>query len=356
MSKRSQIFTKNLNTSPGTLTYVGKEVSYATKISLIEYNEHFHREAEVKHLSACLPDDNNQITWLNVDGIHEPETIASIGAMYELHPLLLEDVMNTQQKPKLELYDDDETIFATFKHLEYNPFSREIEIEHLSLVLGDGYLVSFQEERQRDIFTPVIGRIKASVGKTRRNGADYLFYALIDTVVDGYFAVLEKVGERLEIVEEAMIKSPQSKYLNDLYSLKRELTLMRKVVWPLREMMGFLLRDEQPLISTSTYPYLRDLNDHITQVIETIDSYRELIASLLDLYMSSMSNRLNDVMKVLTIISVIFLPLNLVVGFYGMNFDELPGIHGKNGHLWVLSGMLAIVVTMLWYFRRKHWI
>ncbi|MFN8355330.1 MAG: magnesium/cobalt transporter CorA [Spirosomataceae bacterium] len=358
MSKHFKIAKDNLNTSPGTLTYVGKEVTYATRIHLIEYDEDSFQETEVKQLHDCLPDDDTgQVSWLNVDGIHEANVIDHIGKHYELHPLLLEDVMNTQQKPKLEYFNDD-VLFLTFKSLEFNPYNREIEQEHVCLVLGDDWLISFQEERMRDLFAPVLQRIKASAGKTRRNGADYLLFSLMDTIVDGYFTVLEKVTERLEDIEERVTRKADNRHINDIYALKRELTFMRKAIYPLREILSSLIRNDQDevLIRASTNPYLRDTLDHIIQIIETIDSYRELIASLMDLHLSSISNHLNEVMKVLTIISVIFLPLNLIVGYYGMNFDALPGIHGPDGHLWVLGGMIAIVAGMMYYFKRQNWL
>lgn len=356
MSKRFKTNSNNLNTSPGTLTYVGKEVSFATKIHLVEYNEEAYRIKEVKQLSDCLPEqDTGQVTWLNVDGIHEAAVIEHIGQQYELHPLLLEDVMNTQQKPKMEVFGHDE-VFITLKALEFNPYSREIEQEHISIAVGDGWVVSFQEERPQDLFDPIVERIRASAGKTRRNGADYLMFTLLDVVVDGYMAVLEKVGERIEDLEERVTKHVQARNLTDIYDLKRELTLMRKVVYPLREVLSALLRNEEGLIRNGTMPYLRDTYDHVMQVIETLDSFRELITSLMDLHMSSMSNRLNDVMRILTIISVIFLPLNLVVGFYGMNFEHMPELRWHYGEYYVMGIMLCLVLTMLWYFRRKGWL
>lgn len=358
MSKRFKTNTNNLNTSPGTLTYVGKEVNFATKIHLIEYNEAAYNEVEVKQLSDCLPDEGSErVSWLNVDGIHEATVIESIGQQYQLHPLLLEDVMNTQQKPKMEYFGDDE-LFLTFKALTFNPYNREIDQEHISIAVGEGWLISFQEEREKDLFAPVLERIRASAGKTRRNGSDYLMFTLLDVVVDGYFVVLEKVGERLEDLEERVTKDVQSRNLTDIYDLKRELTLMRKVVYPLREVLGSLVRNEEGLafVRTTTLPYLRDTYDHVTQAIETLDSYRELITSLMDLHMSSMSNRLNDVMRILTIISVVFLPLNLVVGFYGMNFEHMPELRWRYGEFYVMGIMLCLVLTMLWYFRRKKWL
>lgn len=363
MSKHFKSSSNNLNTSPGTLTYVGKEVEYATKITLIEYNETTEQTTIVKKLIDCLPDENTgQISWLNVDGIHEPTVIQHIGEHYELHPLLLEDIMNTQQKPKLEYFadsrPDQDVVFVTCKAMLYNPYSRSVDYEHVGLVLGEDWLISFQEERERDIFESVTQRIKASAGKTRKNGADYLLFALLDVVIDGYFEVLEKLSEKLEDLEERVTQNISNRNQADIYALKRELTLMRKAVMPMREIISSLIRNETEsgLIRPTTLPYLRDTHDHIIQILDTIDSSRELIASLMDLHLSSINNRLSDVMRILTIISVVFLPLNLIVGYYGMNFDALPGIHGPDGHLWVLLGMLLVISGMMFYFKRKNWL
>ena len=356
MSKRYIIQNKNLGTSPGTLTYVGQEVSFETKIWWTSYNFDKYEISEVPDLgnfNVELADDKTY--WMNVDGIHEPAVIANIGDMFNLHPLVLEDILNTHQKPKFEYYNDDQ-LFVTLKMIEYNPYTREAEIEHLSFVMGDGYLISFQEERSRDIFEPILTRIKASAGKTRKNGADYLMYSLIDLVVDNYFTVLDKFSENMEQLEEDIIKNPNPKALNELYSMKRELTIMRKTIFPLREMLASLIREEAPLITANTSLYLRDVLDHVMQVIETVDSYRDLGASLMDLYLSQVSNKMNNVMKVLTVISVIFMPLTFVAGIYGMNFDNMPELHWQYGYYVVWIVMVILVIVMLIWFKRKNWL
>ncbi len=359
MSKRNRykLNNKNIGTSPGTLTYVGDEVAIATTLTLIEYNESFEKSQKISSLANCKVNPNkDQVTWLNVDGIHEVKLIESIGKHFHLHPLMLEDILNTQQKPKFEYFDNDQQLYTTLKMLEYNPYNREVAVEHVSLVLGESILISFQEEKQRDIFEAVLQRVKKSVGKTRKNGADYLFYCLIDSVVDNYFLVLDKLADHLETLEEEVINTPKARSVNELYALKRELTLMRKHVWPLRETMNALIREESSLISANTILYLRDVNDHVNQVLETIDSYRELIASLLDLYLSSVSNKMNNVMKVLTVISVIFMPLTFVAGVYGMNFDNMPELHWHYGYFYVLGFMMILLIVMLLYFKRKEWL
>lgn len=366
--RRYKAAQKTAGTSPGTVTYVGREVEHATRVARIEYNtDHYHIDESGK-LSACrLPHaDTDFITWLDVDGIHQPQVIETIGRQFGLHSLLLEDVVNTEQKPKLEFYDD-RILFVTLKMLHCSRQVSEVDAEHISFALGKNFLVSFQEERTSDIFTPVLERIKASAGKTRRNGADYLLYALMDVVVDRYFEVLEYIGNQLDKLEDQIVleqtnDSPArsgkagQRTLNELYNLKRELTYTRRVVWPLRDMIGSLIREENTLIQPGTIPYLRDLYDHVTQVIETIDAYRELIPGLMDVYLSAVSNRMNSVMKTLTIFSAIFMPLTFIAGIYGMNFENMPELRSPNGYYYTLGAMAAIFIGLIIYFRRRGWL
>ncbi|GAB4024034.1 magnesium/cobalt transporter CorA [Spirosoma koreense] len=362
---------KLLGTSPGTLTYVGEEIEHATKIKRIEYDATEYHIDDSSKLSACrLPSDNTPyVTWVDVDGIHEPKVVAALGQQYHLHPLLLEDVLNTEQKPKIDIYDatpngDGPTatgpvspvVYVTLKMLHHSRQRQELDIEHVSLVLGKNYLVSFQEERSKDIFEPIIDRIKASSGKTRRNGADYLLYALMDVIVDHYFLITERIGEKMDELEDQIVQERASQQtLATLYTLKRELAFIRRVVQPLRDIVGTLLREESELIQRNTLPYLHDLADHINQVIETLESYREVIAGLMDVYYSIVSNRMNSVMKTLTIISSIFIPLTFIAGIYGMNFNNMPELRSHNGYFWVLITMAVIAGGEIIYFRRRGW-
>ncbi|GAB3256797.1 magnesium/cobalt transporter CorA [Larkinella harenae] len=348
---------KKVGASPGSLIYVGQEIEYKTTIRRIDYNEASYTVETIKRLANCRKpeEESNLVSWLDVDGIHEPAVVERIGQQYQLHPLLLEDVMNSQQKPKVEEYDGS-YLFATLKMLYFKPEIQELEAEHLSFVLGKNYLVSFQEERKADLFQPVLDRIQASAGKTRRNGPDYLLYALMDLVVDHYFVVLDNIGEKLEILENSIIQQVAGQQtLTRLYTLKRELTLMRKSVWPVREMINRLLLEESDLIRPSTIPFLRDLYDHVIQVLDSLDSYRELATGLLDVYLSTLSNRMNAVMKTLTIFSAIFMPLTFIVGVYGMNFDNMPELHTQNGYYAVWGVMAVLTVLMIIYFRRRRW-
>lgn len=349
---------QNLLTSPGTITYIGPEVELKTRIKRIYYNDKNFHEESVKSLNDCVPvtDHENQITWLDVDGIHETGLIEKLGQLYHLHPLLLEDVVNTEHKPKLEVYDTGH-LFVTLKMLHIESDSPlTISAEHISFVLGDRYLISFQEELSGDIFTPVLARLQASVGKTRRNGADYLMFALMDVVVDNYFIVLEKLGEKLDLVEDQVIRGAKHLSLADLYALKRELTITRRLIWPLRDIINQLIREDNSLVTKKSIPYYRDLYDHVMQVIDTIDSYRELLASLADVHLSTISNRMNSVMKTLTIFSAIFMPLTFIVGVYGMNFDYMPELKIHDGYFYVWGLMGVVTVGMIFYFRWKRWL
>lgn len=359
MSKRRRYRSaeKTLGTSPGTLTYVGEEIQHVTRIKRIEYNATDYHVDDSSRLSACrLPGDQSpHVNWIDVDGIHEPNVVSALGQQYRLHPLLLEDVVNTEQKPKIELYDDT-VAFITLKNLHHHRQRQEIESEHVSLVLGKNFLISFQEERAKDIFEPVIERIKASSGKTRRNGADYLLYALMDLIVDHYFVITERIGEKMDELEDYIVQQRANQQtLATLYTLKRELAYIRRVVFPLRDMIGVLLRQESDLIQTSTLPFLRDLADHVNQIIDLLDSYREQTGSLMEMYYSIVNNRMNSVMKTLTIISSIFIPLTFIAGIYGMNFDNIPELHTQYGYFIVWGLMIAIAVGEIIYFKRRGW-
>lgn len=364
MSKRqrNRSAEKLLGTSPGTLTYVGEEIQHATKIKRIDFNAKDYKIDDTSKLSACHKpaDETPYVTWIDIDGIHEPKVVAALGQQYHLHPLLLEDVVNTEQKPKIDVYDEvgngGTVVYVTLKMLHHSRKKQEIDIEHVSLVLGKNYLLSFQEERTKDIFEPVIERIKASSGKTRRNGPDYLLYALMDVIVDHYFVITERIGEEMDELEDEIVQQRATQQtLSTLYTLKRELTFIRRTVYPLREMINTLLREESDVIKHSTQPYLHDLVDHVNQIIESLESYRELITGLMDVYYSIVSNRMNSVMKTLTIISSIFIPLTFVAGIYGMNFENMPELKSPTGYFWTLFVMAVIAIGEIIYFKRRGW-
>jgi magnesium transporter len=276
-----------------------------------------------------------------------------LGECYGFHPLVLEDILNTDQRPKMEDYGD--YLYIVLRMLSYNDKSTQIETEQVSLILGPNFLFSFQEN-QGDVFDPVRERIRTGKGRIRKMGADYLAYALLDLIVDNYFMIMEKLGETIEFLEEKLVAQPVPETLQTIHQLKRELIFLRKAVWPLREVIGGLQRGELTLIKEATRVYLRDVYDHTIQVIDTIETFRDMISGMLDIYLSSVSNRLNSVMKVLTIIATIFMPLTFLAGIYGMNFKYFPELEWRWSYpvFWLVS--LLISVSMLLYFKKKNWL
>jgi magnesium transporter len=347
---------KKAFTSPGTLVYVGKEVAENTLIKLVEFNEDYYREKVVKVLNDCKPAmKENQVAWLDVDGIHEVPVVEAVGKHYNLHPLLLEDVLNTGQKPKLEHFGERH-LFTVLKMLQFNTELNQIEAEHVALVLGENFVISFQEVHKSDVFAPIFARLKASIGKTRKGKSDYLFYSFCDLIVDNYFIVLEKMGEKLEELEIKIVEKPETNDQNLLYRFKRELMTVRKATLPLRDMFGTLIREDSPLIQSSTNVYLRDVYDHILQILDTIDTYREMIENIQNIYLTSLSNKMNSVMKTLTVFTAIFMPLTFVAGIYGMNFDNMPELHHPHGYFYTL-GIMVVITFALWiYFKWKKYV
>ena len=291
------------------------------------------------------------VTWINIDGLQKTDVIKKVGKEFDLHPLVLEDIANTGQRPKIE--DFTNYIFAVLKMIHY--IKGEIRTEQISLLFGSNWILSFQENED-DPFEPIRERLRLDKTRIRKMGADYLIYSLIDSVVDNYFVVLEKIGEKIEEIEEELITNPVPETLQNLHNLKREMILLRKSVWPLREVISRLERWESKLISKSTDIFFRDVYDHTIQVIDAIESFRDMLSGMLDIYLSSVSNRMNEVMKVLTIIATIFIPLTLVAGVYGMNFRNMPELDWVWGYPLVLLFMLGIGIIMLFYFRRKRWL
>jgi magnesium transporter len=339
---------------PGALVHVGGESAHAVKITRIVYDEAHFEQDELSAIDACLlPEGGHAVTWIDVDGIHRVDILEQLGECFGVHPLVLEDILNTDQRPKLDDYG--EYLFAVLKMLRHNDQSGEMEAEQVNLILGAGFVVSLQE-KPGDVFDPIRERIRSGTGRIRKMGADYLAYALIDTIVDHYFVVLEQAGERIELLEEELVTDPTPETLQMIHNLKGDMIFLRKSVWPLREVIASLERVESSLIGESINVYLRDVYDHTIQVIETLETFRDMISGMLDIYLSSVSNRMNEVMKVLTIIATIFIPLTLITGIYGMNFRYMPELEWRWGYPMVWSVMLGIAAVMLVYFRKKRWL
>jgi magnesium transporter len=340
--------------APGTLEFTGERKVEQTRLRFIDYDQEQIAERELAGIDECFPlRDTPTVSWINVDGLHETEMLRHCANHFGLHPLVVEDIVNTGQRPKLEDYHD--YLYIVLKMLRYDETAGEISSEQMSLVVGPNYVLSFQE-RVGDVFEPVRERLRHGKGRARKLGTDYLAYMLIDAVVDHYFLVLERVGEQIESLEEDLLEHPRQSLLQKVHTLKREMILLRRSVWPLREVLGALERAESRLIQKDTGIFLRDVYDHTIQVADAIESFRDILSGLQDLYLSSVSNRMNEVMKVLTVIATIFIPLGFLAGVYGMNFEWIPELGWKWSYpiFWLV--ILVIVVGMITIFRRKRWL
>jgi magnesium transporter len=345
---------KKAGLPPGTLVAVSEKPARPTNIAIIDYDQDHLEQVESADESLVIKEKASpRMTWFKVEGFSQLEAISRLGEIFSLHPLVLEDIVNTNQRPKVEEYDD--YLFLVMQAIRFNKENSSVESEQVSLVLGREWLVSFQEGGQ-DLFGGVLERLERGRGRIRKLGVDYLAYVLMDAVVDHYFVALEEIGETVEKLEEELLGNPTEATMHHLHHLKRQSLLFRKAIWPLREVASWLSREDVSLVHSDIHPFLRDLYDHSIQVIDQVETLRDLLSGLLDIYLSSVSNRMNEVMKVLTIIATIFIPLTFLAGLYGMNFKFMPELEWKWGYPLVLLIMLVSLVGMLYYFRRKKWI
>lgn len=347
---------KKAGSAPGTLVHIGEKAAESVRIRVMDYDGERLEETEIDAAAAAgcrRYGETPTVSWINVDGIHQTEVIEALGNAFALHPLVQEDILNTEQRPKMESYDN--ALFLVFKMLSYDEILDEVRTEQVSLILGPTWVLSFQE-REGDVFDGVRERLRGGKGRIRRQGADYLAYALLDAAVDSYFGILEKIGDDIEELETELINAPVPATLERIHHFKREMILLRKAVWPLREVISGLQRDESDLVADTTDVYLRDVYDHTIQILDTVETFRDIIAGMLDLYLSSISNRMNEIMKVLTIIATIFIPLTFIVGVYGMNFVYIPELKWHWGYFAVWGVMLAIAGAMFVFFRRRKWL
>ncbi|MBW2431544.1 MAG: magnesium/cobalt transporter CorA [Deltaproteobacteria bacterium] len=345
---------KKAGLSPGSLVHIGEKKIDEIKMTLINYDPEQLLEKALPIIEASFPyKDTPPVTWINVDGLHEVNVIEKIGVHFGIHPLVLEDIVNTGQRPKVEEFEN--YIYIVLKMLDIDTAVDHITAEQVSLIIGPHFLISFQE-KEGDVFNYVRERIRKARGRIRNSGCDYLAYALMDAVVDHYFVILEKLGEKIEQLEEQLLEEPTPRILEEIHHLKREMIFFRKQVWPLREVINSLIKDPSELIQETTHIFLRDVYDHTIQVIDTIESFRDVLSGLSDLYLSTVSNRMNEVMKVLTIIATIFIPLTFIAGIYGMNFEFMPELkwHWAYPMLWVL--LVVIFVLMVMWFKRRRWL
>ena len=345
---------ESIGLPPGTPVFVGEQQSEAVKITLYDYDDVHTERRIVQSIEECFPyKELPSVTWINVDGLHDVAMLERLAHDYGLHPLTLEDIVNTQQRPKVEFFDN--YIALNLKMYTFDINTYELDIDHVSLVLGKNFVLTFQE-RQGDLFDAIRTRIQYNKGKIKKGGADYLAYSLLDAIVDGYFKVLDRIGDEIENIEEKLFTNPEPSILEDLHDLRQELIFFRKTVWPLRTIMNELDRQETELIQDSTSVYLRDLYDHVVQVIETLETFREMLSGHLEVYLSTISNKTNEIMKFLTIIGTIFIPLTFIAGVYGMNFKYMPELEWRWGYYLIWAIMIGIGVALLAYFRKKNWI
>ncbi|MDR4508110.1 MAG: magnesium/cobalt transporter CorA [Candidatus Brocadiaceae bacterium] len=354
MFKHIKKRSKKAGSPPGTLIHVGEKKAETVKIYVFDYDEKHCTEKGIHRIEDCFPlKDTPTVTWINISGLHQIDIIEQAGKHFGLHSLLLEDILNTDQRPKIE--DFGKYLFIVIRMLFYNNGKNEIESEQMSFIIGPQYVISFQE-KEGDIFDSVRERIRNGKGKIRKGSTDYLVYTLIDAIVDHYFIILEKTGEKIDKLEENLLTNPMPEALQTIHTIKREMIFMRRSVWPLREVIRIFERAESPLIKETTVIYLRDVYDHTIQIIDTIETFRDIVSGMLDIYLSSISNKMNEVMKMLTIIATIFIPLTFIAGVYGMNFKYLPELEWKWGYFAILSVMGIVGVSMIAYFKRKKWL
>lgn len=352
MSRYAGQRSKKTGLAPGTLVHVGRHRTDRMTASIMEYNERTINERKLEEPYDYSGGLEGGVKWINIDGIHDAGVLEKLGRDFNLHPLVLEDMLNTEQRPKLEDYGD--YLYIVIKNLYTDAAGGGIETEHQSILLGNGFVISVGE-KENNFFNTVRERL-VNGGRIRKLGADYLAYSLLDTIVDYYFDVLETLGERIEAAEEKLVSKPAPDTLQDINRLKRDMLFIHRSVWPLREVAGLLERGDSKLVQDATRIYIRDLYDHVIQSLDTTEIYRDILSGMLDIYLSSLSNRMNEIMKVLTIISTIFIPLTFLAGVYGMNFRVMPELGWRWGYPAALTVMAGIAAAMLLFFRRKRWL
>lgn len=350
LQKKSQ----TIGLSPGSLVHLGERREEAVKLSVIDYDLENLNIRDLQSVEEAFPFKNSPtVSWLNLAGLHDTEILQKIGNHFGIHPLVMEDVLNTGHQPKSEIYDD--YLFFIIKMITYDEKEKRLDYEQVSMILGENFLISFQE-KAGDLFNPVRQRIETTKGRLRKQGPDYLLYALLDVIVDNYYLVLEKLATDIEDLEARALTEPVRELVHEIQRLKSEVVLLRKSVWPLREAVDDLMVEDSNLVSAFTQPYLHDLYDHTIHVIDTIETFRDMISGLMDVYLSSLSIRMNDIMKVLTIIATIFIPLTFIAGIYGMNFENMPELKWSFGYQMIWLIMILTSGALLLYFKKKGWI
>lgn len=356
--KKGRLFTattRKAGLPPGTPVYVGERAGQPIRMTLIDYNEAELKEQTLEKIEDCFDyKTTSTVTWINIDGIHDVEIVEKIGRQFNLHPLTMEDIVHPGQRPKFEEYDT--YLFIVVRMLQYSHENAAVTGEQVSFVVGDNFLITFQEA-VGDVFEQIRQRLRMGKGRIRKMGSDYLAYSLVDAIVDHYFAILEEMGEKIETLEEQLLSDPEESILGTIHYMKREVMTLRKSVWPLRELLSSIQRTDSTMIKQGTRVYLRDVYDHTVQILDMIENFRDVVAGMLDIYLSSLSNRMNAAMKVLAIIATIFIPLSFIAGVFGMNFKHMPELQWGWAYPWGFWGIiLASVLIMVYVFRRNKWL
>jgi magnesium transporter len=354
MKKLFRAPTNKIGLPPGALVFVGEKSEKEPKIRVIDYDMDDIQEWKEATIQECVRlKDTSTVSWINVDGLSNVEMIKDLGEAFGLHPLVLEDILHTSQRPKLEDYED--YLFIVMKMLSYDENENQVDSEQVSIVLGRNYVLSFQE-KEGDCFELLRDRIRNSKGRIRKMGPDYLAYSLLDSIIDNYFKVMESIGNWIESIDLEVSSGFMEDAPKVINAMKRQLLIIRRSLWPLRELINSMNRSESPLITDPVAIFIRDIYDHTVELIETMETFRDVLSGLLDMHMSSVSNRMNEVMKTLTIIATIFIPLTFIAGIYGMNFANMPELNWDWGYYMIWVAMITLALLLVLYFRRKHWI
>lgn len=350
---------KKKNLSPGSSIFTGEQKVDKILITIFDYDEHHFDERRIDTLDELrLLKEKSKTLWVNINGLHDVGIIEKACEVFGIHSLAIEDILNVNHSPKIEEHDN--FLFLILKMIDFDKSKQDLNIEQISIILGKNYVITFQENTG-DVFDVIRDRIRTAKGRVRNGGADYLMYRLLDSIVDNYFITLEHVDDKIEFVEEKLLDNSEETYLKEIHTLRKDILKLRRAVYPLRDMTYYLQRGENPLIQKATIVFARDLFDHIANNIETIENYREIINGVLEVHLTNASHRMNRVIKLLTMISTIFIPLTFIVGIYGMNFNtkvsifNMPELNWKYGYLFVMIIMIVISVSLIVFFKRKKW-
>ena len=351
---------KKPGTAPGTIEHTGEQHVDEVSIRIHDYDEEHVESSTLTAIEDCQPYlDKSTKTWVEVQGLHDVEKLKSIWSYFDLHPLIQEDIVNTSQRPKVEQYEN--CIYIVMRMLYYSPEEQSVNTEQISIILGENYLLSFQET-DKPFFQPILERLNIQKSRMRSREIDYLAYALMDAITDHYFSLLDQLGEQLEQVEDKLLDDPNEKTFQKIHALRKEIIFTRKSIWPTRDMLNSLIRDESAFVEESTKIFIRDVYDHIVQIIDNVENFRDMVIGMHDMYMSHVSNKMNEVMKVLTIIATIFIPLTFIAGLYGMNFNSeaspynMPELDWYYGYPAFWGVMLIVATVMIIYFKKKEWL